>query len=58
MEDDSTDKRPRPGSNMDEGDIGMLDEPDRKILSSSIMGVVITEIYSQRGLPKWQGNSA
>jgi hypothetical protein len=62
MEDDSTDKRLRPrsptvsyktddasvGSNvdMDECDIGMLNEIDRKILSSSIMGVDITEIYS------------
>ena len=61
MEDDSTDKRLRPrsptvsyktddasvGSNadMDECDIGMLNEIDRKILSSSIMGVDITEIY-------------
>ena len=62
MEDDSTDKRLRPrsptvsyktddasvGSNidMDECDIGMLNEIDRKIFSSSIMGVDITEIYS------------
>jgi len=60
MEDDAPDKRPRPrsptisyrtdaesvGSNMDDGDIGMLNEIDRKILSSSIMGVDITEIYS------------
>ena len=36
------------GSNadMDECDIGMLNEIDMKILSSSIMGVDITEIYS------------
>ncbi len=34
------------GSNMDEGDTGMLNVIDRKILSSSIMGVDITEIYS------------
>ena len=60
MEDDSPDKRPRPrsptisyktdaepaGSNMDDGDIGMLNEIGKKILSSYIMGVDITEIYS------------
>ena len=60
MEDDSQDKRPRPrsptvsyrtdaesvGSNMDGGEIGMLDETNKKILSASIMGVDITEIYS------------
>ena len=59
MEDDSQDKRPRPrsptisyrtdaesvGSNMDDGEIGMLDDTDKKILSVSIIGVDIIEIY-------------
>ena len=60
MEDDSQDKRLRPrnptisyrtdaesvGSHMDDGEIGMFDDTDRKILSASIMGIDITEIYS------------
>ena len=60
VEDDSPDKRLRPrsptisyktdaesvGSNMDDGDIGIPNEIDSKILSSSIMGVDITEVYS------------
>ena len=31
---------------MDDADIGMLDDVDRKILSASILGVDITEVYS------------
>ena len=66
MDDDSPDKRLKPrspiisyrtdaesvGSNMDDGDIGMLNETDRKILSACSMGVDITEIYSPERVAK------
>ena len=60
MEDDSLDKRPRlrsptisyrtdaesVGSNMDDPAIDMLNDIDKKILSASIMGDHIIEVYS------------
>ena len=60
MEDESQDKKPRPrsptisyrtdadsvGSQMDDTSIDMLDDVDKKILSASILGVDITEVYS------------
>ena len=36
---------------MDDGEIGMLDDTDKKILSASIMGVDITEIFSPESRP-------
>ena len=40
------------GSKMDDGDIGTLNEIDRKIRSACIMGVDITEIYSPERVAK------
>ena len=60
MEDESQDKKPRPRSStisyrtdaesvcsqMDDTSIDMLDGVDKKILSASILGLDITEVYS------------
>jgi len=42
---------------MDEADIGMLDDNDRKILSASILGVDITEFTLRRESPEWPRSS-
>ena len=72
MEDDSQDKRPRPrsptisyrtdavGSQIDDGEVGILDDTNKKIFSASIIGVDITEIYSperERESPEWRESS-
>ena len=62
MEDESQDKRPRlrsptisyrtdaesVRSHMDDAPIDLLDDVDKKILSASILGVDITEVYSPK----------
>ena len=66
MEDELQDKKPRPrsptvsyrtdaesvGFNMDDRNLDMLDDIDKKILSAAIMGVDITEIYSPERVAK------
>ena len=66
MEGDSQDKKPRPrsptvsyrtdaesvGSNMDDRNLDMLDDIDKKVLSAAIMGVDITEIHSPERVDK------